>query len=376
MLLKYYGGWADKIHGKTIPANGNVIAMTRIEPVGVCGMIIPWNAPAMFFVSKLAPALACGCVAIVKPAENTPLTALALMALLKEAGLPGGVVNVVPGFGHTAGAALAEHPKVDKISFTGSTAVGKLIQQAAGKNNLKRVTLELGGKSPLVIFDDADLDLAVTIATQAVFYNQGQACISASRTFVQETIYDEFVKRAAEVAKKRLAVVGDPFESTTVQGPQISEVQLNRVLALIEKGKKEGGKLEAGGGRHGSKGFFVQPTVFSEVTDSMAIAKEEIFGPVMQILKFKTFEEVVERANDTDYGLAAAVITKDIDKALMFAQAVQSGNMWINTYAPVSPNTPFGGFKNSGVGREFGEDGLHAFCEIKTIAIAVPQKNS
>jgi acyl-CoA reductase-like NAD-dependent aldehyde dehydrogenase len=311
---------------------------------------------------------------VVKPAEQTPLTALALAQLSKEAGFPTGVINVVPGYGPTAGAGITEHPLVDKVSFTGSTQVGKIIQQAAGKNNIKRVSLELGGKSPLVIFDDANLDTAVETAQFAAFVNQGQTCCAGTRTFVQEGIYDEFVKRTRELALKRK--VGNPFDATNVQGPQIDDEQFNKILSLIEAGKKEGAKLECGGKQLGTKGYFIEPTVFSNVTDEMRIAKEEIFGPVQQLLKFKTFDEVLERANDTEYGLAAGVITQDIDKAMQFAQGIQAGTVWINNYMQGGFTAPFGGFKSSGIGREGGEDGLHQFCEIKTIVLKVTQKNS
>ncbi|KAI1296815.1 Aldehyde dehydrogenase, mitochondrial [Halotydeus destructor] len=374
-VLRYYSGWCDKIHGKTVPTEGDFIAMTRVEPVGVCGLIIPWNFPILSTIAKLAPSLACGCTIVIKPAEQTPLTALAVAALVQEAGFPPGVVNVVPGYGPTAGAALTESPLVDKISFTGSTEVGQLIQQVAGKNNIKRVTLELGGKSPLVVCDDADLEEAVQVAQFAVFFNQGQFCIAGSRTFVQEGIYDAFVERARDVAAER--VLGDPFDPTTVQGPQVDEEQFNRIMGLIESGIAEGAKLECGGGRHGDQGYFVQPTIFSQVTDNMTIAREEIFGPVMQIFKFTTLDEVIDRANDTRYGLAAGILTKNIDSALMFAQAVQAGAVWVNCYLGGGPGYPFGGYKMSvWCWPENGQDGLSAYCEIKSIVIKVNQKNS
>lgn len=348
--------------------------MTRIEPVGVCGMITPWNFPGMLFIAKLAPALAAGCTVVIKPAEQTPLTALYLAALTKEAGFPAGVVNVVPGYGPTAGAALSESPLVDKVSFTGSTEVGKIIQQAAGKTNLKRVTLELGGKSPLIIFDDADLVKAVELAHSFAIVNQGQTCCAATRTFVQEGIYDAFVAKTKEFAVK--TVVGCPYDSATTQGPQVDEEQFTKILDLIDSGKKEGARLVTGGKRVGSKGYFIEPTVFADVKDNMRIAREEIFGPVQQILKFKTFDEVLDRANNTTYGLAAGAVTKSIDQALMFAQRIQAGQVYINGYMTMSAMAPFGGYKQSGNGREFGEDGLHAYCEIKTVLITVPQKNS
>jgi acyl-CoA reductase-like NAD-dependent aldehyde dehydrogenase len=372
--LRYYAGWADKIHGKTIPADGEHFCFTRVEPVGVVAQIIPWNFPFLLMCMKISVGLATGCTLVVKPAEQTPLTALYLAHLVHEAGFPPGVVNVVPGYGHTAGAALSNHSEVDKIAFTGSTEVGHLIQKASGETNLKRVTLELGGKSPLVVFDDADLNVAVPVSHEACFFNAGQVCISASRLFVQENIYDEFVKRSKELALKR--IVGDPYLANTQQGPQIDDIQYKKVLQLIEAGKKEGAKLECGGGPVGGKGYFIQPTVFSNVKDDMRIAKEEIFGPVQQIMKFKTMEEAIERSNDTTYGLAAAVFSNDINKCLTYVQGVQSGTVWVNTYFGGDPQTPFGGFKQSGIGREMGEDGLHEYCEIKTVTVKIPTKNS
>uniref|UniRef100_A0A4D5R9U2 Retinal dehydrogenase 1 n=1 Tax=Scolopendra viridis TaxID=118503 RepID=A0A4D5R9U2_SCOVI len=373
-IIRYYAGWADKIHGKTIPADGDVFSFTRLEPVGICGQIIPWNFPILMFAFKLAPALAAGCCVIIKPAEQTPLTALVIADLVKEAGIPPGVVNVVPGYGPTAGAALVEHPDVDKIAFTGSTEVGHIIQQNSSKTNLKRVSLELGGKSPLVIFADADLDMAVELAHNAVMINQGQACSAGSRTLVQEEIYNEFVKLSKEKALKR--VVGDPYEAEVEQGPQIDKIQFEKILDLIESGKKEGASLLCGGERHGDKGYFIKPTVFADVNDNMRIAKEEIFGPVQQILKFTTLEEAIERSNSTHYGLAAGVCTNDINKAIVFAQGVRAGSVWVNTYNYVTAQTPFGGFKESGHGRELGEDCLHEYLEVKTVTIQIPQKNS
>jgi len=374
LTLRYFAGWADKIHGKTIPVDGNYFSYTRREPVGVVGQVIPWNYPLLMASWKWAPVLATGCTSVLKPAEQTPLSALYLAALAKEAGVPAGVLNVVTGYGPTAGAAISNHPDINKVAFTGSTEVGKIILQSAGKSNLKRVSLELGGKSPLVVFQDADVDHAAAVCHGAVFVNQGQCCCAGSRTFVHEDIYDQFVKKSTELAKKR--TVGDPFQNGIVQGPQIDDDQFKKILDLIESGKKEGAKLQCGGNRHGNKGYFIEPTVFSDVKDNMRIAKEEIFGPVQQIIKFKTMEEVIERSNATEYGLAAGIITKDIDKALTFAQAVQAGTVWINCYLALTPNTPFGGFKQSGQGREQGEDVLHEYTEIKTVTIQVPQKNS
>ncbi|KAF2880444.1 hypothetical protein ILUMI_25722 [Ignelater luminosus] len=371
--FRYYAGYCDKIHGSTIPSDGEFLTLTRKEPVGVVGQIIPWNYPILMLSWKWGPALATGCTMVLKPAEQTPLTALAVAALAKEAGFPKGVVNVVPGYGPTAGAALVENHDVSKVAFTGSTEVGHKIMETAAKTNLKRVSLELGGKSPLVVFNDADLDEAVEIAHNAIFANHGQNCVAGSRTFVQSGIYDQFVKRATEKAKARK--VGDPFANGIQQGPQIDQDMFNKVLRLIESGKKEGAKLETGGEKIGNEGFFIQPTVFSNVTDNMTIAKEEIFGPVQSIFKFNTLDEVIERANNTNYGLASGVVTKDINNALVFAQAVQAGSVWVNCYDAVTPQAAFGGYKQSGIGRELGEDSLKEYLEVKTISIKLPSKN-
>ncbi|KAM4661490.1 retinaldehyde dehydrogenase 3 isoform 2-T2 [Amazona ochrocephala] len=288
-------------------------------------------------------------------------------------GFPPGVVNIVPGYGPTAGAAISTHHSIDKIAFTGSTKVGKLIKEAASKSNLKRVTLELGGKNPCIVCADADLDLAVECAHQGVFFNQGQCCTAASRVFVEEQIYPEFVKRSVEYAKKRL--VGDPFDARTEQGPQIDQNQFDKILELIESGKKEGAKLECGGLAIEDRGLFIKPTVFSEVTDNMRIAKEEIFGPVQPIMKFKSIEEVIRRANSTEYGLTAAVFTKNLDRALTLASALQSGTVWINCYNALYAQAPFGGFKMSGNGRELGEYALAEYTEVKTVTIKLSQKS-
>uniref|UniRef100_A0A8C4W165 retinal dehydrogenase n=1 Tax=Gopherus evgoodei TaxID=1825980 RepID=A0A8C4W165_9SAUR len=334
--LRYYAGWADKIHGMTIPVDGDYFTFTRHEPIGVCGQIIPWNFPLLMFAWKIAPALCCGNTVVIKPAEQTPLSALYMGALIKE--------------------------------------VGKLIQEAAGRSNLKRVTLELGGKSPNIIFADADLDYAVEQAHQGVFFNQGQCCTAGSRIYVEESIYEEFVRRSVERAKRR--IVGSPFDPTTEQGPQIDKKQYNKILELIQSGITEGAKLECGGKGLGRKGFFIEPTVFSNVTDDMRIAKEEIFGPVQEILRFKTMDEVIERANNSDFGLVAAVFTNDINKALTVSSAMQAGTVWINCYNALNAQSPFGGFKMSGNGREMGECGLREYSEVKTVTIKIPQKNS
>ncbi|XP_053971847.1 aldehyde dehydrogenase X, mitochondrial [Hylaeus volcanicus] len=371
--IRYYAGWCDKILGDTIPSDGNLVTFTRKEPVGVVGQIIPWNYPFLMLAWKWSPALATGCTIVLKPAEQTPLSALYCAALTREAGFPPGVVNVITGYGPTAGAAIAEHPDIRKVAFTGSTDVGHIIMAASAKTNLKRVSLELGGKSPLVIFDDVDVKEAAKIAYDAVFANHGQNCCAGSRTFVHSKIYDEFVRHAKQLASE--TKVGDPFDSKTQQGPQIDQAMFNKVLGLIKSGKEEGAVIETGGERQGNVGYFIKPTVFSNVTDNMRIAKEEIFGPVQSILKFETLDEVIERANNTGYGLAAGVISKDIDKALVFAQAVQSGSVWVNCYDAITPQTPFGGFKQSGIGRELGADGLELYLETKTVSIKVPTCN-
>jgi len=372
--IRYYAGWADKTHGKTIPVDGSFLSYTRHEPVGVCGQIIPWNFPLLMQAWKLGPALATGNVVVMKLAEQTPLSGLAVAALVKEAGFPPGVVNILPGFGPTAGAAISEHMDVDKVAFTGSTEIGQVIQKAAGGSNLKKVTLELGGKSPLIVMDDADLDYAVETAHFALFFNQGQCCCAGSRLMVQEGIYDEFVKKATERAKKR--TVGDPFAPGIEQGPQVDEEQFKKVLGYIQSGVAEGACLRAGGDKWGDKGYFVQPTVFSDVTDDMKICKEEIFGPVQVIQKFKTMDEVLERANNNSYGLAAAVFTKDVGNAIYMSNSLRAGTVWVNCYDVLEAQVPFGGYKMSGVGRELGEYGLEAYTEVKTVTIAIPQKNS
>jgi aldehyde dehydrogenase (NAD+) len=361
---RYYAGFADKVFGKTIPMAGPFFAYTRLEPKGVAGQIIPWNYPLMMQSWKLAPSLAAGCTSVLKPAEQTPLTSLKVGELIIEAGFPAGVVNIIPGEGDT-GAALAIHPGIDKIAFTGSTAVGLEIMSKAGANRLKRVSLELGGKSPNIIMEDADLDLAITTSQFGAFFNQGQNCIAGSRVFVHEKIYDEFVRRTAICAAGRK--LGNPLDPSTAQGPQVSEVQMKKVLSYVEKGKQEGASLVTGGKRFGNKGFFVEPTVFADVTDHMTIAKEEIFGPVFCILKFKDVDEVIARANDTCYGLGAGVVTRNIETALKVVNGIRAGTVFVNSYDVGSENLPFGGFKQSGIGRELGEDGIMNYLEQKSV---------
>jgi aldehyde dehydrogenase (NAD+) len=364
---RYYAGWADKIQGKTIPVQGRYFCYTKHEPVGVVAQIIPWNFPLLMQAWKLGPALSCGCTVVMKPAEQTPLSALRVAELALEAGFPEGVLNMLPGYGPTAGAALARHMDVDKVAFTGSTEVGHLIMRAAADSNLKRVTLELGGKSPNIIFADAEMDKAVEGSHQALFFNQGQCCCAGSRTFVEEKCYDEFVSKSVERAKKR--TVGNPFDKNTEQGPQVDQEQFNKVMGYIDAGKKDKAKLMTGGNRVGDKGYFIEPTVFADVQDDMTIAREEIFGPVMSILKFKDLNEVVDRANKSLYGLAAAVWTKDITKAHAIADGVRAGTVWVNCYDVFDAAAPFGGFKQSGIGRELGEYGLANYTEVKTVTV-------
>lgn len=365
---RYYAGWADKIVGKTIPVDGDFTCFTRHEPVGVVGQIIPWNFPLLMQAWKWGPALASGCTLVLKPAEQTPLTALRVAQLAQEAGFPNGVINVVPGFGPTAGAALTRHMDVDKVAFTGETSTGQLIMEAAAKSNLKRVSLELGGKSPNIVFADADIDAAVEGAYFGLFFNQGQCCCAGSRLFVEQSIHDEFVAKLVQRAKSQK--VGDPFDPETTQGPQITREQQERVLSFIDSGKKEGATIHCGGGKPNLPGYFVEPTVFSGVTDGMKIAREEIFGPVMNILPFGNIEEVVERSNRTQFGLAAAVWTRDIKKAHRMARSLRAGTVWINCYDVFDAAAPFGGYKMSGVGRELGEYALQLYTEVKTVYIA------
>ncbi|KAF4318576.1 hypothetical protein BBO99_00006998 [Phytophthora kernoviae] len=343
--LRYYAGWPDKIHGSVIPITGPYLCYTKAEPVA-------------------------GNTIVLKPAEQTPLSALRVGELIAEAGFPKGVVNIVPGVGPTAGRHLAQHPNVDKVAFTGSTEVGYQIMRTSHVSNLKRVTLELGGKSANIILNDADIDLAIQQSQLGLFFNMGQCCVAGTRVYVQEGIYDEFVRRSVEAANAR--VLGDPFSAATDQGPQIDETQFEKIMNYIDEGVKEGARLLCGGKREGSKGWFVQPTVFADVTDDMSIAREEIFGPVMSILKFKTIDEVIDRANDSNYGLGAGVVTSNVDNAIKISNSIRTGTVYVNCYNVFDSNTPFGGFKDSGVGRENGELGLRNYLEHKTVIIKRP----
>uniref|UniRef100_A0ACD5ZE42 Uncharacterized protein n=2 Tax=Avena sativa TaxID=4498 RepID=A0ACD5ZE42_AVESA len=363
--MRYYAGWADKIHGLVVPADGPHHVQVLQEPIGVAGQIIPWNFPLLMFAWKVGPALACGNTVVLKTAEQTPLSALYVASLLHEAGLPDGVLNVVPGFGPTAGGALASHMGVDKLAFTGSTGTGKIILELSARSNLKPVTLELGGKSPFIVMDDADVEQAVELAHQALFFNQGQCCCAGSRTFVHERVYDEFVEKSKARAERR--VVGDPFKKGVEQGPQIDGQQFKKILGYVKSGVDGGATLVTGGDRVGSRGFYIQPTVFADLQDEMKIAQEEIFGPIQSILKFREVGEVVRRANATHYGLAAGVFTTSLDTANTLARALRVGSVWVNCYDVFDAAIPFGGYKMSGIGREKGAYSLRNYLQTKAV---------
>ncbi|KAI3386541.1 hypothetical protein SNEBB_009310 [Seison nebaliae] len=361
---KYYGGYADKIMGNVIPADGNISCYTRKEPIGVVGCIIPWNFPMLMQAWKLGPALAAGNTVVMKTAEQTPLSALHIAKLSKEAGFPDGVLNIVNGDGINAGAPLVDHPDVGKIAFTGSTEVGKIIGSKAGAA-IKPCTLELGGKSPLIVTENADINDATTWADLGLFFNMGQCCTAASRIFVHESKYDQVVDLLVKFAKKRKC--GDPFDKDTSQGPLVDESQFKKVLSFIESGKNEGAKLCIGGKRHGDRGYFVRPTIFADVTDSMKIAREEIFGPVMQILKYKNEDEVIDRANNTSFGLAAAIMSNDINQIHRMSEVIEAGTVWINCHNVFATQAPFGGYKESGIGREKGFAAIDSYTQLKTV---------
>jgi len=365
-VLRYYAGWTTKIHGETVNTFENAFTYTMREPVGVVGLIVPWNFPLLLASWKLGPGLACGNTVILKPAEQTPLTTLRFGELAIEAGLPPGVLNIVTG-GPETGKALVKHPGIDKIAFTGSTAVGKEIMRGAA-DTLKRVTLELGGKSPNIVFADSDLDSAVKGAINGIFYGKGECCNAGSRLFVERKVHDEFLEKLVARAKKLQPA--DPLDPKTKLGAIVSQEQMQNVLGYIEAGKKEGAKLVAGGRRatvDGSKGFFVEPTIFSGVSNEMRIAQEEIFGPVLAALAFDDIDEVVELANRNPYGLAAAVWTRDISRANIVAKRLRAGLVWINTYGLMDAAVPFGGFKSSGFGRELGMHAIEHYTELKSV---------
>ncbi|KAK1141288.1 aldehyde dehydrogenase (NAD(P)(+)) ald5 [Aspergillus melleus] len=363
--IRYYGGWADKIHGQTIDTNPETLVYTRHEPIGVCGQIIPWNFPILMWAWKIGPAIAAGNTVLIKTAEQTPLSGLYAAKLIKEAGFPPGVINIISGFGRVAGAAISSHMDIDKVAFTGSTLVGRQVLQAAAKSNLKKVTLELGGKSPNIVFNDADIDNAISWSNFGIFFNHGQCCCAGSRILVQEDIHDKFVARFKERASQNK--LGNPFDQDTFQGPQVSKLQFDRIMEYINHGKQSGATVAHGGERHGDEGYFIQPTVFTNVTSDMKISQEEIFGPVVTVQKFKDEAEAIKIGNSTAYGLAAAVHTKNVNTAIRVSNALRAGTVWINNYNLISWQAPFGGFKESGIGRELGSYALENYTQIKAV---------
>jgi len=378
--LRYFSGWTDKIGGKTIPLSSvsqsvsssdssSILTYTKQVPIGVIALILPWNFPLQLLMWKLAPCLAAGNTVVIKPSEITPLSTFYLAKLVKEAGFPPGVVNVVSGYGQVVGDALSSHMDIDKISFTGSTKVGKMVQVSATNSNLKHVSLELGGKSPIIVFDDCtNIDQVVLDAMHALFWNAGQCCSAGSRIYVQSSIYDLFVQKMVTLLEKR--VLGCPLESTTHQGPQVSKMQLDSVLKYIELGIKENARLVCGGKRLDRKGYYIEPTVFADVTDSMTIAREEIFGPVMCLIKFDSVDEAIEKANNSDYGLVGAVYIRDVNKAIIVSDRVKSGLVWVNTFNLIEASLPWGGFKLSGGGRDLSQYALNEYTETKTVVIS------
>jgi phenylacetaldehyde dehydrogenase len=372
-FFRYMAGWATKIEGKTLDVSigqpgEEYQAFTIRQPVGVVGQIVPWNFPLAMATWKLAPALAVGCTCVLKPAEQTSLTALRLGELILEAGYPPGVVNIVTGFGETAGAAITEHPGIDKVAFTGSTAVGKLIGKTA-MDTLKRFSLELGGKSPVIVAGDADAAIAAAGAANAIFFNSGQVCTAGSRLYVEHKIYDKVVAGLADIAKG--TKLGPGYAPESQMGPVVSQEQLDRVLGYIEQGKKEGGEVVTGGARHGNQGYFVQPTIFAGVSPNSTIVREEIFGPVVVATPYKSVDEIAAVANDTPYGLAASVWTNDLSLAHRLTRRLKAGTVWVNTHNVVDPNLPFGGMKQSGIGRENGAAAIELYTELKTVVMKV-----
>ncbi|EIM91723.1 aldehyde dehydrogenase [Stereum hirsutum FP-91666 SS1] len=367
--IKYYAGWADKIQGKVIETTNDKLAYTRHEPIGVVGQICAWNFPLMLMCWKIGPALACGNTIVFKPSEFTPLTALRMASLINEAGFPPGVVNILVGYGPTVGDAMSSHMDIEKLSFTGSTLVGRKIMERAAQTNLKDVTLELGGKSPNIIFNDADLDLAIDWSSHGIFWNHGQACCAGSRIFVQSGIYDEFLKKFT--AKAASIKLGDPFAHDSYQGPQVSQQQYDRIMSYIDSGKSEGATVHLGGARHGEEGYWIEPTIFTDTKPNMKIVQEEIFGPVGVVIKFEDEDDVLKQANDTMYGLAAAVFTQDISRGLDVAHRLKAGTAWINCANQLHANIPFGGFKQSGIGRELGEYAIQHYTSVKAVHVNV-----
>ena len=374
--FEYFAGFATKIEGETIPVPGQMFNYTLREPVGVCGQIIPWNFPLLMAAWKLAPALAAGNTVVLKPAEQTPVGAMELGRLIQEAGFPDGVVNIVPGYGETAGAALAAHPGIDKIAFTGSTEVGKMIARAASEN-LTKVSLELGGKAPNMVFADADMEQAVSGAMMGIFFNQGQVCCAGSRLFLEEKIKDEFLESFKAKASK--IIVGNPMDQATLMGPQVSEEQLNKIKGYVGIARGEGATVLAGGESphlegEFQRGYFFQPTIFSEVKNEMRVAQEEIFGPVTSVITFKDEDDLIKQANQTVYGLSAGIWTRDIVRAHRFAKEIKAGVVWINTFNMFNAASPFGGYKQSGYGREMGKHALELYTQVKSVWVDLSGK--
>ncbi|KAK7208075.1 aldehyde dehydrogenase domain-containing protein [Myxozyma melibiosi] len=365
--FRYYAGWADKIHGKVMDVSSDTFCYTKQEPIGVCGQIIPWNFPLLMFAWKIGPAIACGNTVVMKPAEQTPLSALFVATLIKEAGFPPGVINIVSGFGRDAGNAIAYHMKIKKVAFTGSTMVGRTIMKAAAESNLKKVTLELGGKSPNIVFDDVDIDRAVEWINFGIFYNSGEVCSAGSRVYVQEGVYDKVV--AAFKKRAEANIVGNPFDEKTFQGAQVSKVQYERILKYIEIGKGEGAKVETGGEPLDSDGYFIKPTILSNVKMDDRVMQEEIFGPVCTIAKFTDIDDVIKKGNGTNYGLASAVHTKSLNTAIEVSNRLKAGTVWVNCYNSFHAALPFGGYGESGIGRELGKEALKNYTQVKTVNI-------
>lgn len=366
--LRSCGGWADKIYGQVIDTGNDHFSYSVREPLGVCGQIIPWNFPLLMWSWKVGPALVTGNTIVLKPADTTPLSALFAAQLCQKAGIPDGVVNIVPGSGRVIGEALCKHPDVKKIAFTGSTETGRTIMKNAA-DTVKKVTLELGGKSPNIVFADADIDKAVKNIAHGIFFNSGEVCCAGSRVYVQDSVYDEVLSKFRDYTAS--LKVGNPFDNDTYQGAQTSQKQLEKVLDYVKKGEEEGARVIIGGKRHGSKGYFVEPTIFADVKEEMTIVKEEIFGPVVTVSKFTTVDDIVAKANDSQYGLAAGIHTKDVNKAVNVSRRLNAGTIWINTYNALHQSVPFGGFGQSGIGREMGSAALDNYTQVKSIRMAL-----
>lgn len=366
--LRSCGGWTDKIYGNVIDTGKDHFAYSLREPIGVCGQIIPWNFPLLMWSWKIGPALATGNTVVLKPAEATPLSALYASTLCQEAGIPAGVVNIVPGFGRIVGERLCNHPDVKKIAFTGSTNTGRHIMKTAA-DSIKKITLELGGKSPNIVFADADLEKAVKSIAFGIFFNSGEVCCAGSRIYVQDSVYEEVLEKLKEYTET--LSVGDPFDENTFQGAQTSQMQMEKILKYVQIGTDEGARVVSGGERKGERGYFIKPTIFADVDENMQIVKDEIFGPIVTVSKFSTVDEVIAKANDSVYGLAAGIHTKDVNKAIDVSNRIKAGTIWINTYNAFHQNVPFGGFGQSGIGSEMGAAALDNYTQVKSIRMSI-----